>query len=85
MTTEKLAEIRARAMSNMPRSVLAQYYRKDVPQLLEMLDDMADQRKELFSRLPRQSHWCPEWDGLLSLPSDPEFEACLCEGCHSGN
>ncbi len=56
--------------------------REAMPWLLELVDslksDYRDQIKELFSRLPRQSHWCPEWDDLLVLPSDEEFKACTC-------
>lgn len=23
-------------------------------------------------------HYCPDWDGMLIQPSDPEFDCCLC-------
>ncbi len=87
MITEERLAIEARvAMAEAmvePDSVgLLEWYLRDVPKLLELVDnlrsDYRDQIKELFSRLPDQSHWCPEWDDLLILPSDTEFEACIC-------
>lgn len=71
-TEERLARIRAN------HETFHIIIEEDVLWLLELVDDMADQRKELFRRLPPRSHWCSEWDGLLILPSDPEWEACIC-------
>ncbi len=40
ITEGELAEIRARVAANMPRSVIAEYYRKDVPKLLTLVAEL---------------------------------------------
>jgi len=49
-----------------------------IKQLTIEIDDLHNQITELFKRLPKGAHWCAEYDELLVLPGDPEWENCMC-------